>query len=921
MAFLEDYSFVYPWRDYQTKILKDLETHMQDNKIHLVAAPGAGKTVLGLEIVRRLNQNVLILAPTITIKNQWVERFVNLFVSSEPEPGFISTDIYNLDRFNVATYQALYYAHHRRRIYEGFLGEEENDQAPRPEHFDYDLIGRLKDLDIRVIVLDEAHHLRAAWWKSLTDVLKILDGVTTVALTATPPYDAERREWDKYMEICGPIDSEITVPELVATGDLCAHQDFVIFNALSPEEETRVSLIAKALAEFVADLESDQPLIRAIACKPEFTDYAAHEDVILSNPQYYSSLLVYLNNVGLVPNNKELWEAARALGGGAPVPAVTVTWLEIMLRGLLYDDKAFIAANKEIVRGLRSRLIKIGGIVKGNISLEANDEIKRIMAGSIGKMNSIADIVLNEHGALGQDLSMVILTDYVRGDALKTGQPKTSDIGAIPIFLRLLHDIGVTPHADSTVTGKIPNIAVLSGKLKIVPKTLIPHIQDRIATLSQDRASIPCSFHDVGIEGYVAMKTNSKYENAMVGLVTDLMNEKRIQIIIGTVALLGEGWDCQAINSLILASYVGSFMLSNQMRGRAIRSNDAKDKVSNVWHLASLTKDDFENFSDYTLLERRFKSFLGIAYNADEILNGIDRLDVLQNRNLLSEYEAINKQMYRLSRTRRHTKNRWSEILSLFGGESIQIAHTLKSDMKREMRFKPVIVSERNRTLGVGLAACTGWVLSAVILTGLPTLTQSIGSTILLILLGTGLLSAKFFRNLVQTIRHISPAKNISTISGVVLAALRKQGIITSKTAVKSVNKTTLAGSVTYETSLHQSTAYENSIFIQCIREIFERVDNPRYLIALENKKGTSGVYFCVPSVFSDSKAKAEMFFALWQEGGVLGKSTCRLVYTRSAEGRKILLRARKGSFDYSNRFSEQQKPVLQKSVRNRRWL
>ena len=53
----------------------------------------------------------------------------------------------------------------------------------------------------------------------------------------------------------------------------------------------------------------------------------------------------------------------------------------------------------------------------------------------------------------------------------------------------------------------------------------------------------------------------------MVAVVTELFEEGRINALVGTKSLLGEGWDAPCINSLILATYVGSFMLSNQMRG------------------------------------------------------------------------------------------------------------------------------------------------------------------------------------------------------------------------------------------------------------------------------------------------------------------------------------------------------------------
>lgn len=895
MEFLENYTFKYPWRNYQAKVLKELEIHLLDNKINVIAAPGAGKTVLGLEIVRRINKNVLILSPTITIKNQWVDRFLELFVQTNPAPDFISTDIYNLSRFNVATYQALHYAYNRKKIVETLDGEEENEKEANAISFEYDLIGELNANNIEVVVLDEAHHLRSAWWKSLTDVLKSLNNIKTIALTATPPYDAEKSEWDKYLEVCGAVDCEITVPELVATGDLCAHQDFVIFNKLSPEEEQQVTQINAAFDEFVTNLKMNNDFISAVANMAQLNDYATNEENILDNPQYYSSLLVFLNEVGVGVNR----EIASALGGSSPVPPLNAEWLEIMLQGILYDDKDFISANKNIVKVIHSQLDKIGGILKGKVSIQANDEIKRIMAGSIGKMGSIAEIVLNEHATLGTDLSMVILTDYVRSEALK--DDTVNKIGVVPIFKRIVKDIGITPDDDNVIADKIANIAVLSGKLKIIPKTFIPLIEGKVS----------CEFNDITIAGYVEIKTSSKYENELVSIITNLMNEKRINIIIGTVALLGEGWDCQAVNSLVLASFVGSFMLSNQMRGRAIRSNKTKNKIANIWHLVSLTKNEYDNkrisinnmdLSDYLILKRRFKSFLGIAYNSNSLQNGINRLDVMNGRNFSLEFEEINKQMYRISRTRQNTKKRWIEILDMFGGENIQIVHTLKSDLQKERRFKPMAISEIKSEVKMAIPTFVGWGSLVIGMLDFP-------NSIYLFIFGTFIslfVTGKFLRSLFRIARYFSPVKNMRKIGQIVLMTLKDQGYMKSEKAVSNVKVSESDGVKEYETELLNSTVNENNLFIQCMREIYERVDNPRYIIAFEDKRGIATAYFNVPSIFTDNKAKAEQFHKLWQTQ----MGNCKLIYTRTADGRKTLFTARKGSFDYSDWFSQQQQAV-----------
>ena len=71
------------WRSYQKRILDELEFHLRDEKLHIVAAPGAGKTTLGIEVLARLKQPSLILCPTNTIKNQWKERICSSFL--EPD--------------------------------------------------------------------------------------------------------------------------------------------------------------------------------------------------------------------------------------------------------------------------------------------------------------------------------------------------------------------------------------------------------------------------------------------------------------------------------------------------------------------------------------------------------------------------------------------------------------------------------------------------------------------------------------------------------------------------------------------------------------------------------------------------------------------------------------------------------------------
>ena len=100
-----------------------MDFHLRDDKLHVVAAPGAGKTTLGIEVISRLNRPSLILCPTNTIKNQWKERIRTSFLQ-EKDYGIVSTDIRKPGYITVITYQALLAA---------FCGFEEDTEDNRPE--------------------------------------------------------------------------------------------------------------------------------------------------------------------------------------------------------------------------------------------------------------------------------------------------------------------------------------------------------------------------------------------------------------------------------------------------------------------------------------------------------------------------------------------------------------------------------------------------------------------------------------------------------------------------------------------------------------------------------------------------------------------------------------------------------------------
>ena len=232
--------FKHHWRSYQARVLAQLHLHQADRKIHIIAPPGAGKTVLGLEIIQRHRKQTLVLAPSLTIREQWIVRLKEDFIQQGSLPeGLISRDLYRPASITLVTYQALHQ----------FLKKEKSDKL----------------YWIEMLVVDECHHLRREWWRSLDQLYQQVSPFL-LALTATPPLDVSSTEWRRYHSFCGEIDEEISIPELVSAGDLCPHQDFIYPVLPEPEVLQRSQAFTQAKAELYQLLREQRFLAYYPSC-------------------------------------------------------------------------------------------------------------------------------------------------------------------------------------------------------------------------------------------------------------------------------------------------------------------------------------------------------------------------------------------------------------------------------------------------------------------------------------------------------------------------------------------------------------------------------------------------------------------------------------------------------------------------------
>lgn len=902
------------WRSYQQRILDNLDYHVRDKKLHVVAAPGAGKTTLGIEVIARLQRPTLILCPTNTIKNQWRERICSCFLQ-EKDFGIVSTHIRKPGYLTVTTYQALLAAFCGRVEEEetsttrkkAYIEEEDTGSISSSARFQKakadEVIAILKAAKVSMLCFDEAHHLRREWWKALTYLKEHLRPEQTLALTATPPYDVDYAEWQRYQDLCGKIDEIISIPELVKNGDLCPHQDYIWFSPLKQNERELLKKHNQNVKSFVEMLQNDTELLDSLSKMEFFEARESDIEMILESPAFYVAIASLLNAKGYRISERflELFDAKVS-----ELPAFDLQRASVFLNGLF-------GSSVEWLKPLEAKKIhyfevarRLGLVVNKKVVLEESLKIRRMMAGSVGKLDSIVEIVKLEYAQLKEQLRMVILTDHIKIDDVAC-----QSMGVVPIWRKL----------KETVEGDIA-IGVMCGSLILLPIHSIEKLYKSLSNNKIPENSVRISRFDDATD-YVRVTPKLTTRNHIVGMITELFCAGDLQILIGTHALLGEGWDAPAINSLILSSTVSSYMLSNQMRGRAIRiDKNHPDKVSNIWHLASIdfpenkdfsmfgtiSDNDLENICLYTYdliqLSARFQGFEAPSYyGKHEITSGIERiLDAPKNNPMIEaplrgKVENLKALTQKLAPNREQTRQWWKSSLYLGYGNRKQRrlatgvqtpAMTTKSLTYKGYKF---IVSSFLVTVLVAYL---------ILLRVFPPLLLSV-LTIGAVAVFLGWIGTKYLKT--GTVEGV-----LKQVAITVLETLSSQRWI--KSSIKNVGLHVTEDDGALFVSCSNLPAQENNLFIQSLQELLDPVDNPRYILIKRDKllgKVKQTDYFSIPAIISNRKSGIETFKELWEKH--IGE--CEIVFTRNLEGRKLLLKARKDASSALNR---------QKSKRLSKW-
>lgn len=943
--FPQDINFRFPWRPYQKRVLDNLDDYLVDRQLHIVAPPGSGKTVLGLEVVKRLNEPALILAPTITIRNQWADRFTSDFLTKTPFSN-IAFEVKNPDLITISTYQGLHVA---------FKNNPEK------------LIEDLRNIGITNLVVDECHHLKNEWWKTLFHIKDTLD-LTIIALTATPPFDVSGTEWQRYHQLCGEVDAEINVAELVAEQNLCPHQDYIYFSMPTNDESIEITRFHEEVNGFIDALKNNHTFRDWIKNHPFLQKPQTHLEAIYETPDYFSALLIvneFFN--GSVPLG-----TVEILGGDIEdLPKLDEDWLQIFLNYALFKDEYFLKfSKKEEFKNIIRQLKKIGAIERKKIVLTEPESINKKLRLSTSKLNSITTIVEHEWKTLKDDLRMVILTDYIRKEEMPTSEMDVKDqekIGVVPIFERLRKRFPIEV-----------DLGILSGSMVVIPKFALPMLERIIVdkNLNVNQLNTKEFPHDTN---YLHVETSGGLRTKIVETITELFTQGGITVLVGTKSLLGEGWDAPAVNSLVLATFVGSYVLSNQMRGRAIRTQKGNiNKTANIWHLVCLDPTDKYGGHDFRILKRRFKAFHGVGFSKNPMIeNGMNRfhlpkfpinkrtLNIINNQMLgradnrerlrLDWENALKRGMWmveeiklpivRQKSYKRVKSNVTQSLITGFYNDLNSIKHVMKLTpylpiigaiglffllplwmlflltflfvvmqlpmLRYFVIYKPLL--ETYHFLSPKSAAVKTQTRSFLQKIMLPVIVILAAATLASIFLNwtVGIILLLFFaivvnqmtinfikKETLQTLHNpitnviINEESFIKNIGKSILETLVKSGYLLRSDFQKLRIKTTKDEFGEVVCYLENASSFHNQLFLEALSEVLNPIENPRYLVRMSQDiamKFDTPFYAAVPSLFSKRKADATDFSNAWNANIAINE----LIYTRFPEGRLELLKAR----------------------------
>ncbi|HEY9731297.1 MAG TPA: DEAD/DEAH box helicase family protein [Drouetiella sp.] len=375
-SLLAELNFRFPLRKYQKEILDLVHKKIEDGEqeIHIVAPPGSGKTIIGLQLISTFKCPSLILSPNTTIQSQWKQK-VEMFLPPDAE-AFGATELIGthedkpLKPITLLTYQVLStpgreleylekIAHKawveelrngrsmtvgeaEIRILELLQNNPKMHQKELSRHLSrlrrnltevlelkdilhenaLALVQELRRRKIKMVIFDECHHLTDYWAAVMTQLVKQLDNPLIVGLTGTPPEGKSSTQETRYLKLVGEIDYQVPTPALVKEGGLAPFQDLVYFTEPTEKELVFLSEQHQEFHQLIEEISQSEKADENTSPSPLTTWVQERIIEECNSPQ--AAKLLAAKPVKLIAFNNELTIASDASDQSPSASAATL---------------------------------------------------------------------------------------------------------------------------------------------------------------------------------------------------------------------------------------------------------------------------------------------------------------------------------------------------------------------------------------------------------------------------------------------------------------------------------------------------------------------------------------------------------------------------------------------------------------------
>lgn len=600
---------------HQTAALDGLAANLRDGarRAWVVLPPGAGKTLVGIEAARRLGRPVVAFGPNTAIQGQWLAEW-NL-LGPTPPPSSTERDLDAV--FTALTYQAL-------ATFDPDA-EVDPDGGQRQSHIrrlrtqGRELVAALAARPV-TLILDECHHLLDVWGELLAEVLDELPDATVIGLTATPPAALTPTEASLVDKLFGEVVLGPSIPAVVREGRLAPYAELAWFTTPTDREQAWLSSQGERFDELTADLVD--PGFASVGFLPWLDSYVVRRShhaadgaavpwhrFAREKPEIADAGLRF-HHAGLLalPEGARLHETHRRDPDADDWMRLLHPYVHHFLRRSedLRDRHAHEAI-RAALPGLGYQLTAQG--IRGGRS-----PVDRVIARSAAKMGAVGDILSAEHAVLGEDLRAVVVCDHEQARATLPSRlvgVLDEDAGSARLALRGM--AGKPWARPMLVTGKTVAAS--------------PEVARDFAAFAA-RADPGLRLDPIGDGGAgTVVITGSWSSRRWMPLVTRFFEEGGARVLIGTRAMLGEGWDAQGVNTLVDLTEATTGTAVVQLRGRALRLDPRRpDKVAHTWSVVCVADGHPKGAADYERFVRKHDGYFGVTENGD-VMSGVSHVD------------------------------------------------------------------------------------------------------------------------------------------------------------------------------------------------------------------------------------------------------------------------------------------------------